>query len=67
MNERKALRERTQKRHRRDKSVIDHLVGGEAGDTSKGTTHGPETESGRSVQEQVRKEWTPDKGGLPTF
>lgn len=67
MNERKSLRKQTERRHRREKSVIDHLVGGETGEANAGSVHGPETPSGRSVQEQVRKEWTPDKGGLPVF
>ena len=67
MNENKPLRERAQKRHLRDKAVIDHLVGDGIGPGSRGAKHGAQTISGTSVQEQVRKERTPDKGGLPIF
>jgi len=27
----------------------------------------PTTDTGLSVEDQVRKEWDPSKGGLPTF
>jgi hypothetical protein len=27
----------------------------------------PTTDTGLSIEEQVRKEWDPSKGGLPTF
>jgi hypothetical protein len=70
MPERKAVRERAQKRHLRDKAVIDHLVRDGVGvpsPWSRGVRHGARTASGVPVQEQVRKEWTPDKGGLPIF
>jgi hypothetical protein len=29
--------------------------------------HSSRTESGQSVEEQGRKEWSPSKGGLPVF
>jgi hypothetical protein len=55
--------------HRRDKAMIDHLVGavgGSKGDTG-GTTHSPTTSSGLIVEEQVRKAWQPCGVGLPIF
>ena len=62
----------TQRRHVREKSVIDHLArdlfkplpepAAEKTDHPK-----PTTDTGLSIQEQVRKEWDPSKGGLPTF
>lgn len=56
------------RRHRREKATIDHLVDrvfdpGSADNEQKPST----TESGASIEEQVRKEWDPRKGGLPTF
>lgn len=63
-------RGRTQRRHLRDKSVIDHLVEqvSEKGSRDEPhTVHSPTTADGTPVEEQVRKEWGPDKGGLPTF
>ena len=62
----------TQRRHVREKSVIEHVARElfkpppEAA-TEKGDHHSPTTENGLSVEEQVRKEWDPTKGGLPTF
>jgi len=63
----------TQRRHVRDKSVIDHLArklfepkpepAAETGGGHPAST----TETGLTVEEQVRKEWDPSKGGLPTF
>jgi hypothetical protein len=56
------------RRHRREKATIDHLVDRvfepEPGEQRQqpGTT-----EDGASVEEQVRKEWDPRKGGLPIF
>jgi len=36
-------------------------------DSAEGTVQSPVTETGLSVEEQVRKEWDPNKqGGLPT-
>jgi hypothetical protein len=56
------------RRHRREKATIDHLVDrvfdpGSTDNEQKPST----TESGASIEEQVRKEWDPRKGGLPTF
>jgi hypothetical protein len=58
----------SQKRHKREKATIDHLAEKlfepkpEEGHVQK-----PTTDSGLPVAEQVRKEWDPKKGGLPTF
>ena len=63
--------DRTRRRHVRDKSVIDHLVGDGGAPPSTGaggTAHDAETPAGQPVEEQVRKEWEPgEDGGLPTF
>jgi hypothetical protein len=64
--------EAQRRRHVREKSVIDHL----ARETRKPKSvekektpdePSPTTSTGLSVEEQVRKEWDPRKGGLPTF
>ena len=65
-------RDATRRRHVREKSVIDHLArdifkppsepAAEKGDHPK-----PMTDTGLSVEEQVRKEWDGSNGGLPTF
>jgi hypothetical protein len=31
------------------------------------TTHDPTTDTGLPVEEQIRKEWNPRRGGLPVF
>ena len=64
--------EATRRRHVREKSVIDHVTrelfkpppepAAEKGNHPRSTT-----DTGLSVEEQVRKEWDPSKGGLPTF
>jgi hypothetical protein len=57
----------TQRRHTREKRVIDHLAD-KVFDPSSGpepTTHETITTTGLPVEEQVRKEWNPRKGGLP--
>lgn len=66
-------RAKTQRRHVREKSVIDHVArklfepkrdpAAENGAEHPAST----TDTGLSVEEQVRKEWDPSKGGLPTF
>jgi hypothetical protein len=62
--------ERMQKRHVREKATIDHLVQDvyrpKPAD-EKRSGNGPTTSSGLPVEDQVRKEWDPRKGGLPTF
>lgn len=65
-------RKATRRRHIREKSIIDHLArdlfkpppepAAEKNDNPKSTT-----DAGVPVEEQVRKEWDPSKGGLPTF
>ena len=56
------------RRHQREKGTIDHLVDQVyapkpvAGDLKNSTT-----DEGLSIEEQVRKEWDPKKGGLPIF
>jgi hypothetical protein len=62
-NDRARLRQ-----HRRDKATIDHLVDEVYEDRpADGHRQSPTTDSGLPVEEQVRKEWDPKKGGLPTF
>jgi hypothetical protein len=63
-------RGRTQRRHVREKSTIDHLVKDvfEPKTPDKEPTgRSPTTSTGLPVEDQVRKEWNPRKGGLPTF
>jgi hypothetical protein len=56
------------RQHTRDKAVIDHLATG-----SSKPTMGPKggrrlTErDGRTLENAIRKQWTPEKGGLPDF
>jgi hypothetical protein len=64
--------EARQRRHVREKSVIDHLARDMYATKSvkqgkKTTKPSATTSTGLSVEEQVRKEWNPRKGGLPTF
>ena len=57
-----------QKRHRREKATIDHLVDKVyENEPAEGRVRSPATDSGLPIEEQVRKEWDPKKGGLPTF
>jgi hypothetical protein len=57
------------RRHRREKAIIDHLVDRVFDPKSTDKHQQPATtDSGASVEEQVRKEWNPKKdGGLPVF
>jgi len=64
-------RGRAQRRHVREKAAtIDHLVRDvyelKALDETH-AEHSPTTSTGLPVEDQVRKEWDPRKGGLPTF
>jgi hypothetical protein len=62
--------ERTQKRHVREKATIDHLAQNVYKPKPRGEKHpprSPTTATGLPVEDQVRKEWDPRKGGLPTF
>jgi hypothetical protein len=64
---------KTQRRHVREKSVIDHVARKlfepkpEPAAENGADSPSPTTDTGLSVEEQVRKEWDPSKGGLPTF
>jgi hypothetical protein len=59
-----------QRRHVREKAIIDHLVRDvyepKAPD-EKHAEHSPTTSTGLPVEDQVRKEWNPRKDGLPTL
>ena len=63
----------TQRRHVREKSVIDHVARElfqpkPEPPAENGAEHPPSTtDTGLSVEDQVRKEWDPKKGGLPVF
>ena len=62
--------ERTQKRHVREKATIDHLAQNVYEAKPRGEKHAPRsptTATGLPVEDQVRKEWDPRKGGLPVF
>ena len=62
--------EPTHKRHVREKAIIDHLVQGVSKPTAPDENHpehSPTTSTGLPVEDQVRKEWDPRQGGLPTF
>ena len=64
--------EATRRRHVREKSVIDHLARNlftplPGPDVEKTDHPRSTTDTGLPVEEQVRKEWDPNKGGLPTF
>ena len=67
--DKRSLEKRALRRHRRERATIDHLIDqGIDGQVRKGRVHSPTTECGLPVEEQVRKEWDPKKGGgLPTF
>jgi len=61
-------RGRTQRRHVREKAAIDHLVrDAPKAPDEEHTTRSPRTSTGLPVEDQVRKEWDPRKGGLPIF
>jgi hypothetical protein len=60
------------RRHIREKSVIDHLARKlhepkPSGEKKEDTHLSPTTSTGLPVEDQVRKEWDPRNGGLPTF
>jgi hypothetical protein len=57
---------RVHRRYVREKATIDHLVK-ECYEAPERRVHNSRTESGQSVEEQVRKEWSPSKGGLQIF
>jgi hypothetical protein len=55
--------------HRRDKATNDHLTGELDKERGQdGRVHSATTGSGLPVEEQIRKEWDPARGGgLPVF
>jgi hypothetical protein len=66
--EKPSARQSTSKRRDHDKPTIDHLVDELYEQKPEdGHVQSPTTDSGLPVEEQVRKEWDPKKGGLPTF
>ena len=64
-------RDRMERRHVREKAVIDHLADKVYDPTATAddehVVQNPTTSTGLPVEEQVRKKWNPRKGGLPTF
>jgi hypothetical protein len=61
---------RARRRHVREKATIDHLIRDvyePKVPDEKPTEPSPTTSTGLPVEDQVRKEWDPRKGGLPTF
>jgi hypothetical protein len=64
-------RDRTERRHVREKAVIDHLAEKVYDPTARAddghTVQDSKTSTGLSVEGQIRKKWNPRKGGLPTF
>jgi hypothetical protein len=62
--------ERAPQRHTREKSIIDHVARNvpKPKVPDKKQPHSPTTSTGLPVEDQVRKEWDPRKGGgLPIF
>jgi hypothetical protein len=62
--------ERTLKRHVREKVIVDHLAENVYNSKTSAEKHASKnstTATGLPVEDQVRKEWDPRKGGLPTF
>ena len=57
----------TERRHVREKAVIDHLVEKMTVPETKAepSNQSPTTSTGLPVEDQVRKRWDPGKGGLP--
>ena len=67
MNKRSS-EEVARRRHRREKSTIDHLADKVyAPKPAAKDLKEPTTERGLPIEEQVRKKWDPKKGGLPVF
>jgi len=63
--------ERTLRRHLRDKATIEQVAKGvHAPETvveGEPAVQSPTTSTGLPVEDQVRKKWDSDKGGLPIF
>jgi hypothetical protein len=57
-----------QKWHRRDKAAANPLAGpADKATEGNGRMHSPTTSTGLIVEDQIRKAWTPNGGGLPIF
>jgi len=56
-------------RHEREKATIDHLAGRVFERRPvEGQLKKPKTDSGVSIEDQIHKEWDPNRaGGLPIF
>jgi hypothetical protein len=68
MNKDRVLRIFARRRHLQEKATIDHvarLCDRKGGD--EGTAHSAMTQTGLTVEEQVRKKWGPHMGGLAIF
>jgi hypothetical protein len=66
--DKRLLEKVARRRHRREKSTIDHLADKMyAPKPVAKNFKQPTTDQGLSVQGQVRKKWDPKKGGLPIF
>jgi hypothetical protein len=61
------MSDRQKRRQVREKDVIDHLAEKvfDPSSAPDATTHASTTDTGLPIEEQVRKEWNPLKGGLP--
>jgi hypothetical protein len=68
MRELRSSRRLIQKLYRREKAVIDQVASsvGSIG-SGGGRVHSPMTATGLVVEEQIRKAWQPNHGGLPIF
>jgi hypothetical protein len=58
---------RVLKRHIREKTVVSDAAKGVQTVPGDRQVKSSRTTTGMPVQEQVRKEWNPKKGGLPIF
>jgi hypothetical protein len=66
--DKRSLEKIARRRHRRDKSTIDHLADKMyAPKPAAKDFRQPTTDQGLSIEGQVRKKWNPKKGGLPIF
>ena len=60
--------DRILRRHLRDKPIVDQAAKGVGATQEEApATQSPTTSTGLPVEEQVRKQWNPRKGGLPVF
>jgi hypothetical protein len=65
-----AIPDRMERRHVREKTIIDHVADKLFEPTSADDGHtvqDPKTSTGLPVESQVRKEWNQHNGGLPIF